>query len=142
MIETLTEVERALTRVKNGEAEDAIADFAETFVFNDRGIGLEFNDRERLRGFFEKERELYPDLSFRTKKTLIAKDHVVAEWLLEYSLKEPLYGNISRNLPISLHGVSIIRTSKGRIIEWSDYYDGLTSRRTALASYFTDWIEF
>ena len=29
----------------------------------------------------------------------------------------------------------------GRITAWDDYYEGLISRRTALAAYFTEWIE-
>ena len=149
MIEALTEVAardedvlNALTRLKNGKVEDAVADFAENFRFNDLGVGLEFTDRERLREFFEKEHELYPGSSFLTKKTLIDGDHVIAEWLLEYTIKEPFYGNTLRDVPVSLHGVSVIRISKGKITEWSDYYDGLTSRRTALTSCFTDWIEY
>jgi hypothetical protein len=40
-----------------------------------------------------------------------------------------------------LQGVSIVRADNGKITDWSDYYDGLTSRRTALASYFTEWVE-
>jgi ketosteroid isomerase-like protein len=149
MIEALTElasrdedVLNALTRLKNGKVEDAVADLAENLRFNHLGVGLEFTDRERLREFFEKERELYPGFSFRTKKTLVAEDHVIAEWLLEYTIKGPFYGNTLRDVPVSLHGVSVIRTSKGKITEWSDYYDGLTSRRTALTSCFTDWIEY
>ena len=74
MIEALSEmaarnedVLRALTRLKNGEIEDAIADFAEEFCFNDRGLGLEFTNRQRLREFLQKERELYPDSSFQAK---------------------------------------------------------------------------
>ena len=134
-------VSRRLTRLRNGNIEDAIADFAETFSFNDRGLGLEFSDKERLREFFRKERELYPGSSFEISQILEADDHAVAEWLLEYSVKEPLYGNVLRKVLVSLRGVSVVRTKKGKVTEWSDYYDGLTSRRTALASYFTDWVE-
>ena len=148
MIETLTEmttheedVLRALTRLKNENIEDAVAEFAENFCFNDRGLGLEFTDKERLREFFLKERELYPSLSFQTNKILVAEDHVIAEWLLKYSIHEPFYGSMVRNVPVSLQGVSVVQTRKGKIVEWSDYYDGLTSRRIALASYFTEWIE-
>ena len=136
------EVLSALTRLKSGKIEDAIADFAENFSFNDRGLGLEFSDKERLREFLQKERELYPNSSFQTNRILVADDHVVAEWLLKYSIKEAFYGNTVRTVPVSLPGVSIVRTRHGKITEWSDYYDGLISRRTALASYFTDWIEY
>ncbi|HEX2715732.1 MAG TPA: nuclear transport factor 2 family protein [Candidatus Acidoferrales bacterium] len=135
------DVSNALTRLQNGTIEDAIADFAEDFCFNDRGLGLEFTDKERLREFFRKERELYPTLCFQTNEILVAEDRVIAEWLLKYSVKEPFYGNLSRNVPVSLRGVSVARTSNGKITEWSDYYDGLTSRRTALGAHFTEWIE-
>ena len=47
-----------LTHMKNGKIEDVIADFAEKFNFNDRGLGLEFTEKERLREFFQKERDL------------------------------------------------------------------------------------
>ena len=136
------EVLSALTRLKNGKIEDVAADFAENFCFNDRGLGLEFTDKERLLEFFRKERQLYPSSSFQINKILIAEDHVIAEWLLKYSIKEPFYGNTVRDVPVLLRGVSVVRTKRGKITEWSDYYDGLISRRTALASYFTDWIEY
>src|SRR5258708_4672426 len=54
---------------------------------------------------------------------------------------EPFYGGLSRKVPVSLHGASIVRIDHGKIIDWSDYYDGLTSRRTALASYFTESVD-
>ena len=38
-------------------------------------------------------------------------------------------------------GVSIVQTGGSRISQWSHYYDGPTSRRYVLASYFTEWIE-
>jgi hypothetical protein len=136
------EVLSALTRLKNGKIEDVAADFAENFCFNDRGLGLEFTDKERLLEFFRKERQLYPSSSFQINKILIAEDHVIAEWLLKYSIKEPFYGNTLRDVSVLLRGVSVVRTKRGKITEWSDYYDGLISRRTALASYFTDWIEY
>ena len=133
---------RAPTRLKNGTIEAEVAEFAEEFCFNDRALGLAFTNRDRLREFFEKERELYPDLTFRTKKILVVEDHVIAEWLLEYTIKQPFYANTTRDFLVSLPGVSLIRTKKSKIIEWSDYYDGLTARRTALTSYFTDWGEY
>jgi len=131
----------ALTHMKNGKIEDVVADFAEKFSFNDRGLGLEFTEKERLREFFQRERDLYPGSSFKTKRILVAENHVIAEWLREYTIKEPFCGNVLRDVPVSLRGASVVRTSKGKIAEWSDYYDGLTSRRTALTVYFKDWIE-
>ena len=130
-----------LTRLDNGNIDDAIARFAEEFTFKDRGIGLEFKDKGRLTEFFQKTREYFPDSSLQVDSILMSLDHVVSEWTLHTSVAEPFYGALSRKVQILLHGVSVVRTKNGEITEWSDYYDGLTSRRTALAAYFTDWGE-
>jgi hypothetical protein len=132
----------ALTQLKSGKIEDAVADFAENFFFKDRGLGLELTDRERLREFFQKKRESYPGSSFQAEKILVAEDYVIAKWLIKYTIKEPFYGSVLRNVVVPLHGVLVISTRMGKIIERSDYYDGLSSRRTALTSYFTDWTEY
>ena len=118
-----------------------IADFSEEFRFEDHGIGLEFTDKERLAEFFQKTRELYPDSTLQTDTIFLSGDHVIMEWTLQATLTEPFYGGLSREVRVSLHGVSVVRTDGGKITEWADYYDGLTSRRTALASYFTEWVE-
>jgi steroid delta-isomerase-like uncharacterized protein len=130
-----------LTHLKNGRLDDATVCFAEEFRFKDHGMGLELNDRERLAEFFQKTREFYPDSSLRIDAIFVSGDHAITEWTLRATLTEPFYGGLSRKVPVSLQGVSIVRTDNGKITDWSDYYDGLTSRRTALASYFTEWIE-
>jgi steroid delta-isomerase-like uncharacterized protein len=132
----------ALRHLRNGNIEGAVAEFAEEFCFNDRALGLEFTGREQLREFFQKERELYPDASFRIKKILSVEEHAVVEWQMEYTIKEPFYGSTLRKAPVLVQGVSIARTREGKITDWSDYYDGLVSRRSALASYFIEWIEY
>jgi steroid delta-isomerase-like uncharacterized protein len=129
------------TDLKNGKIEDATALFAEDFRFKDHGIGLEFKDKERLSEFFHKIRELYPDSVLLTETIFVSGDHVITEWTLKNTLREPFYGQLSRQVRVSLQGVSLVRTVNGKITDWADYYDGLTSRRTALASYFTEWIE-
>jgi steroid delta-isomerase-like uncharacterized protein len=129
-----------LTHLNNGEIDDAIARFSDEFTFKDHGIGLEFRDKERLAEFFQKIQELYPD-SFRQSKTIFVNgDHVITEWTLQATLTEPFYG-LLRKVPVSLHGTSIVRIDNGKIADWADYYDGLTSRRTAAASHFTEWVE-
>jgi ketosteroid isomerase-like protein len=130
-----------LTHLQKGEISEATAYFAERFHFNDHGIELEFTDSRRLGDFFKKARELYPDSSLRTDKVLVSGDHVTIQWMRHTVLTEPVFGGLSRKVPISLHGASIVRIENGRIKEWSDYYDGLNSRRTALAAHFEEWIE-
>ena len=134
-------VSTVLTHLRNGQIDDAIARFAEEFRFKDHGIGLEFKDKERLTEFFQKTRELYPDSLLQTDTIFVSGDHMITEWTLQATLTEPFYGGLSRKVRVSLQGVSIVRTANGKITDWADYYDGLASRRTALASYFTEWVE-
>jgi len=139
-IETSTEVIlTVLMHLKHGMIDAAIASFDTEFTFKDRGIGLEFNDKRQLAEFFNKARELYPDAILETDTILESGDRVITEWMLQFSLLEPFYGGLSRKIRVSVHGASIMRITDGKITDWVDYYDGLTSRRTALASYFQHW---
>lgn len=143
-IQTVTSEEVVLTVLRhlgNGKIDNAIAGFSEDFRFEDHGIGVEYTDKERLAELFQKTRELYPDSTLQTDTIFLSGDHVIMEWTLQSTLTEPFYGGLSRKVRVSLHGVSIVGTDDGKITEWTDYYDGLTSRRTALASYFTEWVE-
>jgi hypothetical protein len=102
---------------------------------------VEFRNPRRLAEFFRKTRELYPDSSLQTNDIIAGSGHVITEWTLRSALTEPFYGGLSRKVPIELHGASIVRTANGKITNWTDYYDGATSRRTALAAYFEEWVE-
>ena len=128
--------------LNEGNIEDAVALFADQCSFNDHGIRLEFNTKERLTEFFQKARELYPDMHLEINTIFVSGDCAITEWTLQTTLIEPAFGNCRWKVPLSLHGASVVRTDNGRITSWSDYYDGLISRRTALASYFTEWIEY
>jgi ketosteroid isomerase-like protein len=130
-----------LMYLKEGKINDAAACFAERFEFKDWGIDLEFKDRERLAEFFQKTREFYPDSSLQTDMTLVSGDYVISEWALRTTLAEHFYGGALQKVSGSVQGVSIVRIENGQITRWSDYYDGLASRRTALASYFTEWVD-
>jgi hypothetical protein len=69
----------ALTHLKRGEITDVIGCFAGRFEFNDRGLGLKFNNPRRLAEFFRKARELYPDSSLQTDKIIVSGEHVIIE---------------------------------------------------------------
>src|SRR5215469_9675385 len=131
-----------ISHLNEGNIEDAVAIFADQFSFNDHGIQLEFNTKERLTEFFQKARELYPDMLLQINAIFASGDRVLTEWTLQTTLIEPAFGNWRWKVPISLHGASVVLTENGRIASWSDYYDGLISRRTALAAHFTEWVEY
>jgi steroid delta-isomerase-like uncharacterized protein len=130
-----------LSQLKNGRVEDALAGFAEQFRFKDHGIELKFKDKERLAEFFYKTRELYPDSFLETNTMFISGSRVITEWTLRFTLAEPFFGGLKRNLKVSVQGVSIVQVENGNIAGWADYYDGLTSRRTALAAHFEEWVD-
>jgi limonene-1,2-epoxide hydrolase len=44
-------------------------------------------------------------------------------------------------VPVCVQGISVVQVTNGKISEWSDYYDQLTSRRYGVAALFTEWIE-
>ena len=131
----------AITNLNDGNISETIASFAEEFTFKDHGIGLDFNDKVRLAEFFQKTRELYPDSFVQVDTIFVSDDRVFVEWTLRATLTEPFFGGLSRRVPITVQGVSIVRMDSRGISGWADYYDGLTSRRTRLADYFTEWIE-
>ena len=131
-----------VSHLNDGQIDDALALFADEFSFKDHGIRLEFNSKDRLAEFFRKARELYPDSLSQTETIFVSGPSALTEWTLQATLIEPAFGSCRWKVPISLHGASVVRTENGRITSWSDYYDGLISRRTALASYFTEWLEY
>jgi steroid delta-isomerase-like uncharacterized protein len=123
------------------QIEDATACFAGDFHYQDHGIGLEFRDKERLTEFFRKARELYPNYFVRTDETFVSGEHVITQWTLQVTITEPFYAGLTRRIPLSIAGASIVRLDNGKIKEWSDYYDGLTARRNSLAAHFEEWVE-
>src|SRR5215475_35325 len=130
-----------LSQLKNGKIEEALAGFAEEFQFKDHGIGLEFKNKERLGEFFEKTRELYPDYFLQTDTIFVSGNRAITEWTLRFTLTEPFFGGLKRNLKVSVQGVSIVQIENGNIVAWADYCDGLTSRRTAVGAHFEEWVE-
>src|SRR5215470_8051758 len=128
-----------LAHLKSGEIERAVARFAEQFKFKDHGLGLEFRDKERLFKFFRKTQELYPESFLKTDTIFVSGDYVIMEWTLQTTLSEPFYGGVSRKVRVLVHGASVVRTENGKIVDWAEYYDGLTSRRTTLAAHFEEW---
>jgi hypothetical protein len=94
-----------------------------------------------LTEFFRKARELYPDYFVQADQAFVSGEHVITQWTLQVRVSEPFYAGLTRRIPISIAGVSIVSVDDGNIADWADYYDGLTARRTALAAHFTEWVE-
>jgi len=135
-------VSAVLKQLNQEQIEGAVAFFTPDFRYKDHGIGLEFRDKERLTEFFRKTRELYPDYFLQTYQTFVSGEHVITQWTLQVTITEPFYAGLTRRIPISIAGVSIALTDNGKIADWSDYYDGLTARRSALAAHFTECVEY
>ena len=130
-----------LTALSKGRFSEAVSQFDDHFTFIDQGLDLEFTDKERLIEFFRKSRELFPDTAIEIESIFAFEDHAAALWKLTATQTVPC-GSITYGFPIALHVSTIVRVAHGRIVQWSDYYDGSSSRRTGLASYFTEWMEY
>jgi ketosteroid isomerase-like protein len=91
--------------------------------------------------FLTKTHEFFPDTARSVNTIYTSDDCVISEWTLTATHSEPFLGGLMREVPIRVRGISVVRSKNGKISQWSDYYDRLTSRRHRLAAWFTDWIE-
>jgi hypothetical protein len=130
-----------LATLSEGRFSEAVNRFDDHFTFIDHALGLEFTDKERLIEFFRKSRELFPDTALEIESTFAYGDHAVAEWKLTATQTEFVWNQNFRS-PIVVRGSTIVRVDNGRVTRWSEYYDGLTSRRYGLAGMFKEWIEY
>jgi len=135
-------VQSVMTALNEGNISTAVDQFDDHFKFTDHALALEFTEKERFVEFFQKSRELFPDALVDIDSMFQCGDHVIAEWNLTATQKVAYYGSTSMREPISFRGVSIVRIEYGKIIRWSDYYDGAKSRRINLAAFFTEWIDY
>ena len=131
----------ALAAWRQGNFVEFVDQFDDQFTFNDHALGLEFKDKGRLTEFLAKMRELFPDSERRDNTIFSNGDHVISEWTLTATKTEPFLGGTLRKVPVCVQGISVVQVTNGKISEWSDYYDQLTSRRYGVAALFTEWIE-
>ena len=130
-----------VTALSEGRFSDAVNRFDDHFTFIDRALDLEFTDKERLIEFYRKSRELFPDTALEIESTFAYGNHAVAEWKLAATQTVFVWNQNFRS-PIAVRGSTIVRVDNGRVTRWSEYYDGLTSRRYGLAGMFKGWIEY
>lgn len=130
-----------LIDLSEGRFSEAVSRFDDHFTFIDRALDLEFTDKKRLSEFFRKSREFFPDTALEIESTFAYGNHAVAEWKLAATQTEFVWNQNFRS-PIVVRGSTIVRVDNGRVTRWSEYYDGLTSRRYGLAGMFKEWIEY
>ncbi len=131
-----------LQSIRDGQTSGAVELFADAFTFYDYGLQLCFTDKQRLANFFDKRVQQCPDWLFTVDTQFSEGGNVSLFWTMNASVSELAFGGRVRVIPVKVQGASFIRIQGEKIIEWADYYDGLTSRRQALAEYFRDWIEY
>ncbi len=134
-------LQSALSALGEGRISEVLDQFDDHFTFTDHALGLEFTDKGRMIEFFQKSRELFPDTVIEVGSMFECGDYAIAEWKLSATQTVP-YGSTSYRLRILLPGSTIVQIKNGRVTHWSDYYDYITSRRTSLAAFFTEWIEY
>ena len=131
----------ALRALAEGDIDEAVGQFAEQFTFTDHALGLEFKEKDQLHKYFAKAREMFPK-SERTDQTIFNnRDVIISEWSLKDIESHPVSHGRFLKINIEAQGLSVVRVSDGRIVEWSEYYDQVRSRRYRLAGQFSDWRE-
>jgi hypothetical protein len=135
-------VDAVLQFIRQKQIPAAIALFDEAATFVDYGLNLKFDNRQRLMEFFNKQIELYPDSLLTVDLQSSRGDNVTVVWTLNASVPQPAVGGRTRSVAVVLRGASLICVRDGKIAEWTEFYDGLTSRRTALGDHFRDWLEY
>ena len=134
-------LQTALAAWRQGNFVEAVDQFNDQFTFTDHALGLEFKDKGRFTEFLVKIRERFPDSERRDNTIFSGGDRVISEWTLTATQTEPFLGGQLREVPICVRGISVVQIKKGKISQWSDYYDELKSRRYRIAGFFTEWVE-
>jgi len=132
-------LQSALDALREGNISEVLEQFADHFTFNDHTLTLEFTDKQRLREFFEKSRELFPDTAPEIVSLFEDGNHAIAQWKLSATQTVP-YGSISHRFPIFLFGATIVRVENEKIVQWSEHHDPSSSRRMSLPAFFTKGI--
>ena len=128
--------QKVMAALNEGKFREALEHFDHRFKFTDHALGLEFEEKERLIEFFRKLRELFPDAVLAASAISECTGKVVITWRLRATQTEPFMGGLTRHVRFSSRGVSVVKIENGRISQWSDYYDELTSHRGGLTSFF------
>ncbi|HZW87617.1 MAG TPA: nuclear transport factor 2 family protein [Myxococcaceae bacterium] len=132
-------VQSVLADLGSGRIAEAVALFADRFIFEDHALGLTFTDRRRLSEYFERALELCPDATVEVTSILELGEQVVAEWRMTGTENVVYWRQLQ--VPIVVAGISRVRVENGCIIHWADYYDGARARRASLTASFVDWVE-
>jgi steroid delta-isomerase-like uncharacterized protein len=133
-------LQTALTALRQGSLGEVVDQFNDQFTFTDHALDLEFKDKGRLREFWAKIREHFPDSKRKDNSIFSNEECVICEWTLTATHRQTLLVGSSPKVPICVRGVSVVRIEHGKISEWSDYYDQAQSRRYSVAAWFTEWI--
>lgn len=128
----------ALTALKRADFGEVVKQFNDDFSFIDHALKLEFKDKGRLIDFFAKTNELFPDSERTDDVILNGAAYAISQWTLTATKLEPFMGQRILRIPIRAEGVSVVKTTDGRISQWSEYYDQIRSRRYNLTPWFTD----
>src|SRR5262249_13294879 len=97
-------VRQVMNSLDEGQIDQAVSYFGETFTFSDYGIGLDFHDKEHLLEFFQKERELYPDFRLVVEDVFVTGNFVIGQWSLGKTVTETGFGSMKFKVPVVVKG--------------------------------------
>ncbi|MBV9873963.1 MAG: nuclear transport factor 2 family protein [Verrucomicrobia bacterium] len=116
-------LQAALDALAEGDVDEAVDQFGDQFTFTDHAFGLKFKQKDRLYRYFVEIRKSFPE-SERTDHMRLSHGEVIfSQWRLTVTWKKPFLSGRFHKVKSEAHGISVVRVSDGRIVEWSEYYD-------------------
>jgi ketosteroid isomerase-like protein len=132
-------VQSALDALASGSFAEATEHFDDHFAFRDNALDLELTDKGRLKEYFERTRELFPDTTVEVLSLFECGERVLVEWRLTATENAAYWRQL--RVPIVYSGISSVLVENQKITQWSEYYDGIKARRTGLTTFFVEWME-
>jgi steroid delta-isomerase-like uncharacterized protein len=134
-------VQQLFLALNEKQIEIAVGLFEEEFVLRDSGLNLEFRDKPRLAEFFQKQRDLFPEVLYELQTAHAITGVVVLEWTLRGFVHSGSYGHYVHKSRMEASGVTVVECNHEKITRWTDYYDSRASMRTPLVTYFAEYSE-
>lgn len=103
--------------------------FAEDGVYEDITAGTKREGREDIKAGFNVNHAAVPDFKVELTEVFSTGSMVACEWVMSGTQTGDYPGIPATGKPFSVRGASIVQVRDGKIIHWTDYYDGFSFLR-------------
>jgi steroid delta-isomerase-like uncharacterized protein len=100
--------------------------FAEDGVYEDIAGNTVVNGRDNIKKLLKETTTAIPDFNIKLLKWFSSGNKVACQWIMKGTQTGNLGGIPATGKSFSVRGASIAIIREGKIIRWTDYYDGYT----------------